>query len=250
MRVGLAQVRFPSSLDDGIERVERMIEEAHAKGCHLVCFPESVLPGLRGVGFPVETYDHAKQLDAIAKIQASAKRYQMAVVLPVEWQENERMYLVAVVISEDGEIQGMQTKNQLDPSEDQGYEKGNRRQLFQCNDVPFGIVICHEGWRYPETVRWAAQRDAKIVFHPQFTGEVDNPQFYNGATICRSLENNIYFASVNYALDQQGATTTLVSPAGAVVDALSPGEEALLVADIDPSMATGLLAKRFDDHRF
>jgi predicted amidohydrolase len=35
---------------------------------------------------------------------------------------------------------------------------------------PLGVVICHEGWRYPETVRWAASRGAKIVFHPQHTG--------------------------------------------------------------------------------
>jgi len=27
-------------------------------------------------------------------------------------------------------------------------------------------VICHEGWRYPETVRWAVRRGAQVVFHP------------------------------------------------------------------------------------
>jgi len=36
--------------------------------------------------------------------------------------------------------------------------------------VKFGVAICHEGWRYPETVRWAAVRGAKIVFHPHHTG--------------------------------------------------------------------------------
>jgi len=34
--------------------------------------------------------------------------------------------------------------------------------------LTFGIAICHEGWRYPETVRWAARRGAQIVFHPKF----------------------------------------------------------------------------------
>ncbi len=32
--------------------------------------------------------------------------------------------------------------------------------------MKFGVAICHEGWRYPETVRWAAVRGAKVVFHP------------------------------------------------------------------------------------
>jgi hypothetical protein len=27
---------------------------------------------------------------------------------------------------------------------------------------PFGVAICHEGWRYPETVRWAARRGAQV----------------------------------------------------------------------------------------
>ena len=36
--------------------------------------------------------------------------------------------------------------------------------------MKFGVAICHEGWRYPETVRWAASRGARIVFHPQHTG--------------------------------------------------------------------------------
>lgn len=32
---------------------------------------------------------------------------------------------------------------------------GETRQIFEAGGVRFGIAICHEGWRYPETVRWA-----------------------------------------------------------------------------------------------
>ena len=69
-----------------------------------------------------------------------------------------------------GEFQGYQTKNQLDPTEDQFYVPGNTRHLFEVKGMKFGVAICHEGFRYPETVRWAAVRGAKIVFHPQHTG--------------------------------------------------------------------------------
>jgi hypothetical protein len=34
--------------------------------------------------------------------------------------------------------------------------------------LTFGVTICYEGFRYPETVRWAARRGAHIVFHPHF----------------------------------------------------------------------------------
>jgi len=31
---------------------------------------------------------------------------------------------------------------------------GSERRVFQAGPLTFGVVICHEGWRYPETARW------------------------------------------------------------------------------------------------
>ena len=87
-----------------------------------------------------------------------ARTYAIATILGmVRWTDVGREN-VAVVIDADGRIQGVQTKNQLDPGEDPHYVPGTTRQLFQVNGVRFGVAICHEGWRYPETVRWAAAR--------------------------------------------------------------------------------------------
>ena len=46
---------------------------------------------------------------------------------------------------------------------------GSERRVFQAGPLTFGVVICHEGWRYPETARWAARRGAQVVFHPHFS---------------------------------------------------------------------------------
>lgn len=78
--------------------------------------------------------------------------------------------IVACVIDARGQMQGCQTKNQLDPTEEPFYVPGDTRRLFEINGIKFGVVNCHEGWRSPETVRWAAARGARIVFHPQHTG--------------------------------------------------------------------------------
>ena len=77
---------------------------------------------------------------------------------------------VAFVISADGEILGCQTKNQVAPEEDAHYVPGRGREMFEVNGVPFAISICHEGWRYPESVRWGAVRGATVVFHPHHAG--------------------------------------------------------------------------------
>lgn len=246
MRIGLAQTTFPRSAADGLASVIRYVEEASRQRCDLVCFPEAVIPGLRGVGYEVEAYDHAFQQAALDRVRELARQYEIAVILPMEWQDELGRHLVAFVIDEHGRLLGYQTKNQIAPDEDfYGYVAGDGRRLFEIKNVPFGIVICHEGWRYPETVRWAAVRGAAIVFHPQFTGAVNDPGFYDYAMVGRSTENNVYFASVNFAMEVQGCASSLLSPAGERLGQAPLGRETLLVREIDPRLATRLLATRF-----
>ncbi|WP_163100344.1 carbon-nitrogen hydrolase family protein [Peribacillus alkalitolerans] len=245
MRIGLAQTRFPATHSEGIISVKKMIMEASEKNCDIICFPESILPGLRGVGYEVEAYNHEFQEHALENVCLLARMNHIGVILPMEWKDEVGMQLVAFVISKEGVILGYQTKNQIDLDEDQfGYQPGTGRQIFKIDDVNFGIVICHEGWRYPETVRWAARQGASIVFHPQFTGEVENPEFYDAAMVCRSVENNIYFASVNYSLENQNSTSALISPSGERLCKALPNVEELLIFDIEPKQASRLLAMR------
>lgn len=134
-------------------------------------------------------------------------------------------------------------------------------RLFVLNGVPFGVAICHEGWRYPETVCWAARRGARVVFHPHLAGsdqgngrprawgEPVAPHFEQ-AMVARAMENTIYFASVNYALRAPETATSLIAPDGRCVAHTPYGEEALQVADIDLSAATGVYARRYAPERY
>ena len=257
MIVALASPSVATSVDDGLAKVERLMSEAHAGGAKIVCFPEAYIPGLRGQGFEVPRFDEKDEERVIHAVQALARQFSLATILPME----RARQIVAVVIDEDGRIQGSQTKNQLDPTEDRFYVPGKSRQLFEAGGVKFGVAICHEGWRYPETVRWAAVRGAKIVFHPQLTGSVrdgvrltewgakDNP-YYEKAMMMRSRENTIYFASVNYALPFPESATSIIGPSGECEAYLPYGLEGVLLHDIDPDLATGLLASRYAPERF
>ncbi|MDX8365707.1 carbon-nitrogen hydrolase family protein [Cytobacillus sp. IB215665] len=246
MKIGLAQTRFPKSASEGLDTVKQMIHQTSHDHCDLICFPESIIPGLRGVGYKVDEYNHSFQISALEKICSLAKQTKTAIIIPMEWQDELGFHIVAFVINNNGEILGYQTKNQIAPDEDFfGYVPGDGRYIFEINNVKFGIVICHEGFRYPETVRWAAMRGASIVFHPQYTGHVDNSEFFNQAMVCRSLENDIYFASVNYALENQKSTSSLISPSGERLIVGQQNTQELLVYDIDTKLATRLLAKRF-----
>ena len=117
--------------------------------------------------------------------------------------------------------------------------------------MTFGVAICHEGWRYPETVRWAARRGAHVVFHPHFH-EAYRPatfadpanSFHEKAALCRAAENTCYFATVNYASASSPTTSAVIRPAGTLLSYQPYGKEGLLIADIDITAATGLLAAR------
>jgi predicted amidohydrolase len=261
MIIALASPRVAASLDDGLERVRRLLAEASAQGAEIACFPEAYLPGLRGQDFDVWPFDQAQHRRALETVAHWARAYAVATILGAERLTEQGRQIAAYVIDARGQLLGCQTKNQLDPTEDRFYVPGDTRRLFEVNGVKFGVAICHEGWRYPETVRWAAVRGARIVFHPQLTGtHHDGVQltrwgsaeapYYEKAMIMRSIENAIYFASVNYALPFQESATSLIAPSGECQAHLPYGQEGVLVQPIDVERATGLLAARYAPDRY
>ncbi len=226
-----------------------------------MCFPEAYLPGLRGQDFEVLPFDQARQEQVLHTVAQWARGFAVATILGVERVTEEGRQIAAFVIDARGEILGCQTKNQLDPTEDRFYVPGETRRLFELHGLKFGIAICHEGWRYPETVRWAAVRGAKIVFHPHHTGSdrtgvrptqwgAAGGPYYEKAMMLRSMENTIYFASVNYALRFQESATSLIAPSGQCQAYLPYGQEGVLVQAIDLEDATGALATRYAPERY
>jgi predicted amidohydrolase len=259
--IGLASPAVASTLEEGLEKVERLLSAAAAQGAEIVCFPEAYLPGLRGQDFAVYPFEVAQQERALAAVVGWARKYAVATILGMERITAAGRQIAAFVIDAQGRLQGYQTKNQLDPSEDRFYVPGNTRRLFEINGIKFGVAICHEGWRYPETVRWAAVRGAKIVFHPQLTGSLQegvrltrwgaaDAPYYEKAMMMRSRENTIYFASVNYALPFQESATSLIAPSGECQAYLPYGEEGVLVQALKVEEATGLLASRYAPERY
>jgi N-carbamoylputrescine amidase len=257
--VALASPRVAPTFEEGLEKVEWLVSEA--RGADVVCFPEAYLPGLRGQDFEVPPFDRAQQDRALKAAAEWARRNDVAVILGLERISDAGPQIAACVIDARGEVLGCQTKNQLDPSEEAFYVPGTTRRVFEIAGVKLGIAICHEGWRYPETVRWAAVRGARIVFQPQLTGSdrdgvfptewgASSGPYYEKAMLMRALENTIYLASVNYALLFPESATSLVDPSGRCQAYLPYGQEGLLVQSIDLENATRLLASRYAPDRY
>src|SRR5205823_6267229 len=113
------------------------LSDAAAQGAEIVCFPEAYLPGLRGQDFEVLPFDQATQERVIRAVGQWAQTYAVATILGTERLTAAGRQIAAYVIDARGKVQGCQTKNQIDPSEDRFYVPGNTRQMFEVNGVKF-----------------------------------------------------------------------------------------------------------------
>lgn len=254
-RIALANVPFPASPRESVTLAERAIADAGTNNVELICFPESFVPGYRSPGRRMAPPDQTFLERAWSTIAAAAARARVAVVLGTERMANGGLTISALVIHKDGTFAGFQDKVQIDPSEESTYTPGEGRRTFQTGPLTFGIAICHEGWRYPETVRWAATRGAQVVFHPHFheaepgsyrptTFADPANSFHEKAALCRAAENTCFFAMANYASDGSPTTSAVIRPDGTVQCYQPYGKSGLLIADVDLDQATLLLASR------
>lgn len=255
VRIALANIRCATTPDESVALAQATIERASVEKAMIVCFPECYVPGYRAPGKMVPPLDAAFLERAWSAIAEAAAAASVAVVLGTERLVDGAPRITALVIDRDGTIAGFQDKVQLDPSEESIYWPGTERRCFRVGPLTFGVAICHEGWRYPETVRWAARHGAHVVFHPHFheaeaggyrptTFADPANSFHEKAALCRAAENTVFFATVNCASPGSPTTSAVVRPDGTLAAYQPYGKRGLLIVDIDISAATGLLASR------
>jgi len=255
-RLALANLRYPDTPDDAVARAVTAVAGAVRASASFICFPEVYIPGYRvpGHSYPPPDPDFLDRAwSTIAEAAAASK---VTVVLGTERVVDGQPRITTLVINPDGARAGFQDKVQLDPTEESIYLPGEGRQLFTAGPLRFGVSICHEGFRYPETVRWSARGGAHVVFHPHYSwpepgsfqpetfGDPRNT-FHESSVLCRAAENTCFVASVNYATAGSPTTSVVARPDGTVLAWQPYGKEGLLVADIDTAEATGLLASRY-----
>ena len=255
VRIALANLRYPETPDESVALAEEAIARAAEEGASIVCFPEVYVPGYRMPGRAAAPPDAEFLEEAWTRLARAAAAAHITVLLGTERIVDGDVRITTLVIDADGTRAGFQDKVQLDPSEEGPYVPGHERHVFSAGPLTFGISICHEGFRYPETVRWPAMRGAQVVFHPHYLwADADSFRpttfadarntFHEKAVLCRAAENTCYVASVNYASEGSPSTSVVVRPDGTVLAWQPYNEAGLLVAEVDTAEATGLLASR------
>lgn len=254
-RIALANLPFPETPEASVDLADEAIAKAGEAGAGVICFPECYVPGYRAPSRQVPPPDHGFLTRAWKRVAAAAAKADITVALGTERFVGDDVRITMLVVNRDGTIAGVQDKVQLDPSEEPLFVAGDERRVFTAGRLTFGFAICHEGWRYPETARWAARHGAQVVFIPHFheaepgsyrpTSFADPANsFHEKAILCRAAENTCWVAAVNFAGEGSPTTSAVARPDGTLHSFQPYGVPGLHLADLDLSLATGLLASR------
>lgn len=259
IRLAVASVPFPTDLDAAVRAVIDAVRSAAEQKADLLCLPEACLPGHRLGPHPVREYRQVDLDAAICEVGRAVRAAGVVTVLGTERVTPHGRILLATVLDAAGTTLGHQVKTQLAPEEEAHYVPGSGRRVFRAVGVTFGVAICHEAFRHPETVRSTVLAGAQIVLHPHYAatgsarpltrwGDAGNP--YNEAAVrCRAIENTVFMASANYALPDQAGAGAVIGPDGSLRGHLPYGQVGTLVVAIDPAEATGAMARRYHPER-
>ena len=244
LRIGLAQCRQVDGLDRNAETIFRFLTRAGEAGVQVLCFPETQTMGYRVDISAPDAAVPATELDGLHRCVADRCRgLGMACILGTETPaETGKPYNSALVISETGEILGVHHKARLTPLDAVAYSPGETFETFDLFGIRIGVVICFEGFRFPETTRECVAQGAQVVFHPQNNTTRPNDwkiPIHHAMITTRAAENTIWFASCNACLDpHQNSQSLVIAPDGRVHAEAPLKEETLVVADIDVDLAT------------
>ncbi|MCP9485297.1 MAG: carbon-nitrogen hydrolase family protein [Gaiellaceae bacterium MAG52_C11] len=249
IRVGVAQVPQTADLTENLAKALEYMERAADEGVELLCFPETHLSAYRvGVLTPEAPCAEGELAQALEQVAERCGELSLGVVLGTETPNpGGKPFNTAAVIDEGGRIVARHHKSRLTPKDALGYAAGAGPTSFVFKGIPMGVVICFEGFRFPETTRELARQGARVIFHPQFNHILPGMEWklpvHEALLVARAAENTVYVVSANMSHPLNNCRSLVIAPNGLIQAASDLTREMLLVGDIDPTRATHAFLK-------
>jgi nitrilase len=215
---------------------------AAAAGATLLLTPECWLGG-----YNVDIAAGAEPADgpSARAIAALARETGLAIAYGYAERDGEAVYNSAAVIGPEGTVLGHYRKTHLfGDFERAAYTPGICfSRPFAFGGFNIGLLICYD-IEFPEAVRATALAGADLILIP--TALTPEYEAVPGIIVpARAVENQCFVAYCNHAGTENGLTylggSCIAGPDGGKLAAAGAGE-ALLIADIEPSMIAALAA--------
>lgn len=260
VRGGLIQCSIATSNDQPIAKIKKamidkhipMIEKAGKEGVQILCLQEV----FNGPYFCAEQktkwYEMTERIPdgpTVKLMQKYAKKYKMAMVVPIYEIEMEGVYYnTAAVIDADGSYLGKYRKHHIPQVEPGFWEKfyfkpGNLGfPVFKTKYADIGVYICYDR-HFPEGARILGLNGAEIVFNPSATVAGLSEYLWELEQPAHAAANGYFVGAINrvgteepWKIGEFYGKSYFCSPRGKILKQASRDKDELLICDLDMKM--------------
>jgi N-carbamoylputrescine amidase len=256
VKVGLIQAATPFDVSWSVDKVKQsaldlhipLIEEAGKKGVQILGLQEIFNGPYFCPSQDPKWYDAAEACPGptIEIMQGYAKKYSMAMVVPIYEREQAGVYYnTAAVLDADGTYLGKYRKNHIPQVNPGFFEKfyfkpGNLGYpVFQTKYAKVGVYICYDR-HFPEGARLLGLNGAEIVFNPSATVAGLSQYLWKLEQPAHAVANGYFVAASNrvgmeppWNTGKFYGTSYIVDPRGSFVATASEDKTELITADVD-----------------
>jgi len=258
VRCGLIQasnVKPPSEPLESIkaammEKHVALIEEAGKKGVQILCLQEIFNGPYFCPSQDKRWYDAAEAVPGptVEKLAPIAKKYAMAMVVPLYEREQAGVYYnTAAVIDADGSYLGKYRKNHIPQTsgfwEKYFFKPGNLGYpVFKTRYATIGVYICYDR-HFPEGARALGINGAEIVYNPSATVAGLSQYLWKLEQPAHAVANSYWMGCINrvgteapWGIGKFYGSSYFVDPRGQIVACASEDKDELLVSSLDLDM--------------
>jgi predicted amidohydrolase len=247
VRAAAIQLNATDDTDRNLERADRLVRDAAARGAELVVLPEkwTVLGTREHMAAGAQTLDG----EAISWARRTAAELGIDLVagsLYEHVEDAEKGFNTSVHVGPDGEIQSVYRKIHLFDVEVDGAvyaessteDPGDEIVVTElAGGLKLGMSVCYD-LRFPELYRILALRGAELITVPAAFTLPTTRDHWEVLVLARAIENQCFVIAPNQIGNhpgglRSGGRSLIVDPWGLVL-AGAPDAETAIVADLDP----------------
>ncbi|MGD9841674.1 MAG: N-carbamoylputrescine amidase [Steroidobacteraceae bacterium] len=255
-QITVAATQFTCVADRALnlQRAERMVRMAHAKGAQVICLQELFETPYFCKDHDTSYFDLALPITdnpAVQRLQVVAKELQVALPVSVYERSGQVFYNSVAMIDADGSLMGVYRKAHI--PESPGYHEkfyfapGNTGfKVWSTRYGVIGVGICWDQW-FPECARVMALQGAEILLYPTAIGaepqdpSIDSQPHWQRTMQGHAAANIVPVIASNRIGVEQGkqwsvqyyGSSFITDHTGAVIEQADRVSESILTANFD-----------------
>lgn len=241
MRMAVYPFASTGCVEDNLTKIKNAMAMAAEHGVRLLAFHECALCGYPPTEIAFDAVDHEAIRRALEKIGVLAETYCLNTAVGTIRREGERCFNSMVLFGADGSVRGCYDKQALWGWDEENFARGTQSGVFEVDGLRVGFRLCFDV-RFPELFRqlYREKADACVVSFSdaQPVPALERYEIIRAHLLTRAMENVMPVISVNTLSGCSTAPTAVFDRNGRTVEELAPGEERLLIYELEKSPLT------------